>query len=98
MENRRIATWWITWEDLNWPDCDNMEKVKNRAAGLAKANVNTVILFGTHFRWDWMPVFPLLHNYIATVVQEMHHYDIQVFDTIPSIWCTATAHRRKCST
>ena len=22
MERNRIATWWITWEDLNWPDPD----------------------------------------------------------------------------
>ncbi|MBQ6823687.1 MAG: hypothetical protein IJP27_03455 [Clostridia bacterium] len=80
MEHRRIATWWITWEDLNWPDHDSMEKVKKRAVGLAQANVNTVMLFGAHFRWDWMPFFPLLHNYIATVVEELHQYNIQVFD------------------
>ncbi len=80
MENRRIATWWITWEDLNWPDIDNMKKLKERAEGLAKANVNTVMLFGAHFRWDWMPFFPLLHNYIATVTDELHKYGIKVFD------------------
>jgi len=80
MERNRIATWWITWEDLNWPDPDNYDKIKARAEGLAKANVNAVMLFGTHFRWDWMPVFPLLHDYIATVAEELHKYGIKLFD------------------
>ena len=80
MERNRLTTWWITWEDLNWPDIDNMEKIKSRAAAIAKANVNAVILFGAHFRWDWMPFFPLLHDYIATVVQQLHSYGIKVYD------------------
>lgn len=80
MERNRIATWWITWEDLNWPDPDTYDKIKARAEGLAKASVNTVMLFGTHFRWDWMPVFPLLHNYIKTVADELHKYGIKLFD------------------
>ena len=80
MERRRIASWWITWEDLNWPDYDSLDKVKARAEGLAKASVNTAMIFGTHFRWDWMPFFPLLHHYIATVAEELHKYDIKLYD------------------
>ena len=80
MERNRIATWWITWEDLNWPDPDTYEKIKQRAAGFAKANISAAMIFGAHFRWDWMPVFPLLHNYIKTVVDELHQYGIKVFD------------------
>ena len=80
MERNRIATWWITWEDLNWPDPDTYDKIKARAEGLAKASVNTVMLFGTHFRWDWMPAFPLLHNYIKTVADELHKHGIKLFD------------------
>ena len=80
MERHRIATWWIHWNDLNWPDPDNYEKIKRRAEGLAKANVTAAMLFGTHFRWDWMPVFPLLHDYIATVAEELHKYGIELYD------------------
>ena len=80
MERHRIATWWIHWNDLNWPDPDNYEKIKRRAEGLAKANVTAAMIFGTHFRWDWMPVFPLLHDYIATVAEELHKYGIKLFD------------------
>jgi len=80
MERNRIATWWITWDDLNWPDHDNMDKIKARAEGLAKANVTAAMLFGTHFRWDWLPVFPLLHDYIATVAEELHKNGVKLFD------------------
>jgi len=80
MERNRIATWWITWEDLNWPDHDNMDKIKARAEGLAKADVTAAMLFGTHFRWDWLPVFPLLHDYIATVGEELHKNGVKLFD------------------
>lgn len=80
MENQRMATWWIRWEDLNWPDSDNYDNIKAHAEGLAKANVSAVVLFGTHFRWDWMPVFPLLHDYIATVAEELHKYGIKLYD------------------
>ena len=80
MERHRIATWWIHWNDLNWPDPDNMDKIKARAEGLAKANVTAAMLFGTHFRWDWLPVFPLLHDYIATVAEELHKNGVKLFD------------------
>ena len=37
MERNRIASWWIRWADLDWPNQDNMDKIKRRAEGLAKA-------------------------------------------------------------
>ena len=80
MERNRTATWWMTWEDLNWPDHDNMDKIKARAEGLAKANVTSAMIFGAHFRWDWMPFFPLLHDYIATVAEELHKHGVKLFD------------------
>ena len=59
MDSQRISTWWIKMPDLYWPDPDNMDKIKRRAEGLAKADVTAAMIFGTHFRWDWLPVsFP----------------------------------------
>ena len=78
--SERIATWWIRWEDLNWPNYDNLDKIKAHAEALAKADVSTVILFGAHFRWDWMPFFPILHDYIATVAEHLHKYGIKIYD------------------
>jgi len=79
-KHERIASWWIHWPDLQWPDSENLDRIKARAEGLAKANVSAAMLFGTHFRWDWLPVFPLLHDYIATVAEELHKYGVKLFD------------------
>lgn len=77
---RRLINWWIRWEDLNWPNGDIHQKIKRRAEAAARANVTTVILFGAHFRWDYLPYFTILHDYIATVAEELHKYGIEVYD------------------
>ena len=79
-ESHRIATWWYHLPDLQWPDPDNRDKVRRRAAAYAEANVSAAMLFGAHFRWDWLPFFPLLHDYIATVAEELHSYGIKLYD------------------
>lgn len=80
MERHRIATWWMRWEDLNWPNQDNLDRIKARADGFAKADVTAAMFFGAHFRWDFLPVFPLLHDYIATVADELHKRGVKLFD------------------
>ena len=77
---RRLINWWIRWEDLNWPNADIHEKIKRQAEAVARANVTTVILFGAHFRWDYLPYFTILHDYIATVAEELHKYGIECYD------------------
>lgn len=78
--SHRIATWWIGWEDLNWPNPDNLDRIKARADGYAEANISTAMLFGTHFRWDYLPYFTLLHDYIATVAEHLHKNGVKLFD------------------
>ena len=80
MEHKRMACWWIRWEDLNWPSPDARDRVKMRAAEYAKAKVTDVVIFGTHFRWDFLPYFELLHDYIAAVCEELHSYGIRLID------------------
>lgn len=79
-KQRRLINWWIAWEDLNWPNGDIHEKIKRRAEAAALANVTTVVLFGAHFRWDYLPYFTILHDYIATVAEELHKYGIELYD------------------
>ena len=67
--SHRIATWWMNWEDLNWPNPDNLDRIKARAEQYAQADVSAAMLFGCHFRWDFLPYFTLLHDYIATVAE-----------------------------
>ena len=77
---KRIASWWVRWEDLNWPSPDNLEKIKYRAQAMAEANVTTAMIFGTHFRWDFLPYFTLLHDYFQTVSQELGKYGVELWD------------------
>ncbi len=80
MDRQRLATWWIHWNDLDWPSPDNMDAIKRRAEDMANANVTTAVIFGTHFRWDYMPFFTQLHDYLATVAEELHSRGLKLYD------------------
>ena len=77
---KRIVSWWIKQPDLNWPSPDNLDKIKRRAESIAKANATTAMIFGTHFRWDFLPYFTLLHDYLATVAEELHKCGVELYD------------------
>ncbi len=76
----RLATWWLRWEDLNWPSLDNMDKIKRRADALAEANATGAVIFGTHFRWDYLPYFTILHDYLGAVAQALHDRGLKLID------------------
>ena len=80
LKHRRLINWWMTWNDINWPNHDGMERIKRRAEKAAKADVTTAILFGAHFRWDFLPYFTLLHDHIAAIAEELHKYGIELYD------------------
>ena len=79
-KKRRLVNWWMRWEDLNWPSADGRDRIKRKAEALARANVTTAILFGCHFRWDYLPYFTLLHDHIAAVAEELHRVGIELYD------------------
>ena len=105
--SERMATWWMHWNDLNWPDADNLDKIKARAEGFAKANVSAAMFFGAHFRWDFLPYFTQLHDYIATVAELIidcsllrHesrglHYNADYPFLDPELECVDTVIQRK---
>jgi len=79
-DHRRLVNWWLRFEDLNWPSPDNVDRVKRRAEKMAEANITSAVLFGCHFRWDYLPYFTLLHDHIAAIAEELHKYNIELFD------------------
>jgi len=79
-DHRRLVNWWVRFEDLNWPSPDNIDRVKMRAEKMAEANITTAILFGAHFRWDYLPYFTLLHDHIAFIAEQLHQYGIELYD------------------
>ena len=80
MKPKRIAAWWYSLEDLNWPSVDGKEKIEKYAKELYDSDVDTVILYGAHFRFDWLPYFTILHSYIKAIADELHKYGIKLFD------------------
>ncbi|MBQ9098611.1 MAG: hypothetical protein IJY50_04185 [Clostridia bacterium] len=77
---KRIVSWWLRQPDLNWPSQDGLDKIKRRAEAIAASGATTAMIFGAHFRWDFLPYFTLLHDYIATVAEELHERGIELYD------------------
>ena len=76
----RYVSWWLKWEDLNWPNADNLDRIRRRADLVAANSASAAVIFGAHFRWDWMPFFEILHDYLATVADELHRRGVKLFD------------------
>ncbi len=77
---KRIVSWWIKLPDLNWPNHDGLDKIKRRAEAIAASGATTAMIFGAHFRWDFLPYFTLLHDYLATVAEELHSRGVELYD------------------
>ena len=80
LEPKRIVSWWLRFPDLNFPSPDGYDKIKARAEAIAESGATTAMLFGTHFRWDFLPYFTLLHDYLATVAEELHKRGVELYD------------------
>jgi hypothetical protein len=81
----RAVSWWVTWEDLTWPNEALKDKIKRRAARCEASGVNCCIIFGAHFRWDFMPLWGRLHDLLRFIGDELHARKIQLFDHHSSV-------------
>ena len=79
-EHIRAVSWWLTYDDFKFPDKDIADKIRWKADNMAANGVNTAIVFGAHWRWDWMPVWTMLHDLIATVADACHQRGIKIYD------------------
>ena len=80
MDRQRLTNWWIQWEDLKWPGVDALDKIKYKADKYVEANISTAVIYGCHFRWDYMPFFTQLHDYLGTVAEELHQRGVKLYD------------------
>jgi hypothetical protein len=89
MENEkpryRAVSWWLTWEDLTWPNPELMDKIRRRADCCAESGVNCCVIFGAHFRWDFMPLWGRLHDELSFLAGELHQRKILLFDHHSSV-------------
>ena len=76
----RMASWWLVWGDLIYPENGIEEKVLKRAKEFKASGIDTVIIYGSHFRWDYIYNWERLHNLLTFIVDTCHKEGIRVFD------------------
>ena len=76
----RTISHWFTWEDMDFPNPAVEERISKKVAAAAAAKVELAVVFGYHFRWDYVFNFDLIHKLIAFTVAEYHKYGIKVID------------------
>lgn len=81
----RAVSWWITFDDLTWPNAELEEKIRRRADCCAANAVNCCIIFGAHFRWDFLPLWSRLHDLFRFIAVELHQRQIVLFDHHSSV-------------
>ena len=81
----RAVSWWLSFDDLAWPNGELMDAVRRRADRCAAGGVNCCIIFGAHFRWDFLPLWGRLHDLLRTIAGELHQRHILLFDHHSSV-------------
>ncbi|MDO9465594.1 MAG: hypothetical protein Q7J67_09915 [bacterium] len=76
----RMASWWILWEDLIYPDKGIEEKIIKKAERFKAAGIDTAIIFGAHFRWDYIYIWDRLHELLNFIANTLHEQGIKLFD------------------
>ncbi|MBR6374117.1 MAG: hypothetical protein IKS20_13145, partial [Victivallales bacterium] len=76
----RALSWWITWEDLELGNLGLKDKIQRKADEIYKANADTAVVFGAHFRWDYLPYWNILHTFMRWVSDALKERGIGFFD------------------
>jgi hypothetical protein len=75
-----MSSWWLLWEDLIFPEDGIVDKIARRAKKFNAAGINTVVIFGCHFRWDYIYNWERFHYLLKCIVDACHEEGIKVFD------------------
>lgn len=81
----RAVSWWLTWDDLTWPNPELRDKIRRRVDQCVASGVNCCLIFGAHFRWDFMPIWGRLHDELRFIADELHQRQILFFDHHSSV-------------
>ena len=76
----RAVSWWITWEDLELGNLGLRDKIHRKADEICNANADTAVIFGAHFRWDFLPYWNTLHTFMRWVSDALKERGIGFFD------------------
>lgn len=92
-ERYRAVSWWLSWEDFTWPNQELMDKFRRRADRCAASGVNCCLVFGAHFRWDFMPLWGRVHDLLRFTADELHQRKIVLIDHHSSVLTHRTRNR-----
>ncbi|HEU0142138.1 MAG TPA: hypothetical protein VFQ79_20620, partial [Bryobacteraceae bacterium] len=84
-ERYRAVSWWLTADDVAWPNDELMDRIRRRADRCAASAVNCCLVFGVHFRWDFMPMWGRVHDLLRFIADELHERDIMLIDHHSSV-------------
>ena len=76
----RAVSWPINWNDLELGNPCTYDRIRRRADTYAEAGVDTAIIFGTHFRWDYLPYWSIVHILLSEVSKALKERGIKLFD------------------
>lgn len=76
----RAISHWFRWEDLDFPNPAVEKSICDKVKAAAEAKVELAVVFGFHFRWDFIYNFDLVHKVLKFAVDEYHKYGIKVID------------------
>ncbi len=74
---KRLASWWLMREDLDSP-CKN--RFLERADAFKDAGISAAVIFGAHFRWDFIEIFDRLHELLNYLAEILHQRGILLID------------------
>lgn len=75
-----FASWWLTWDDFGWPDLELSAKWKARAAHFRARGINTVVMFGLHFRFDYFAHFGRVFGLLREISDICHDHGLRVVE------------------
>lgn len=78
-QNYRVASWWFRWEDFNYPDKGVEDRLRRRAVAFKAAGIDLALVFGLHFRWDYVYCFDRVHELIRFSREACHEQVIRPY-------------------
>lgn len=88
MKKYRMVSWWLRpWHPgtPDGPDPAAADELRRRADLFAENHVDTAIIFGAHFRWDFADRWDVIHGLIRFCADELHQRGIRLWDHHSSV-------------
>lgn len=80
LAHSHMASWWLSWDDLQGPTRELEKKWIKRAKRFSAKGVDTVVVFGFHFRWDYVPILDRTLFVMGRIRDICHDNGMRIID------------------